>query len=448
MNQSSPLVGAPLLATMLRLSVPGVIGALLFSALGLAEAGFLKSAGADALASVAVVFPLVILAAMFSAGAMGGAISGFTARAIGAGDQEQAAAVLACAVVISVLGGLLMWALVVLFGPLLYRYASDSTEVVNGATLYASLLFPAIPVYWLVNMLCSFLRGTGDMVRPALVAGVMLLSYTALAMFMIPDAGASLTQTMKSAALAMVASYFFSLLLAIYFIGQQRQPVRFRLAAVRLSTLIPILKQGLLASSQSVMTVTYAMVTTLLFSRYGTDWLAGYGLAVRLELIMVPVIFGIGASLIAIVGAYVGAGQREKAISIAWQGILINAAIVGIVGLLFAVFPSIWCGLVGSDDVVTGYCSQSLQIITPTYAFFALGLGCYFASQGLNTLKFPVLGALLRLCIVATGIFWVSAATPVNVVLLLVAFAVVVYGVFITLALKFGPWRDIPPVNR
>ena len=69
--QNSPLVGAPLAATMFKLAVPGVIGALLFSGLGLAEATFLKSAGADALASVAMVFPLVILAGMFSAGAMG-----------------------------------------------------------------------------------------------------------------------------------------------------------------------------------------------------------------------------------------------------------------------------------------------------------------------------------------------------------------------------------------
>ncbi len=440
MDQSSPLVGAPLASTMFRLAVPGVIGALLFSGLGLAEAGFLKSAGADALASVAIVFPLVILAGMFSAGAIGGAISGFTARALGAGDHEQAASVLVSAVIISIVGGALMCLLVVTFGPLLYSYASDSEVVINAAKQYAALLFPVMPAYWLVNMLCSFLRGAGDMVRPAVVAGTMLLIYAALAAWLIPESNATLTQTIRSAAMAMGGAYVLSLILAIYYIARKQQPVRFRLAAFRWKILKAILKQGLFASSQSVMTVTYALVTTLLFSRYGTDWLAGFGLAVRLELIMVPVIFGIGASLIAIVGAYVGAGQRRRAISIAWRGVLINAAVVGVIGLLFSIFPAAWCGMVGSDETVTRYCSQSLRIITPTYAFFALGLGCYFASQGLNTLKFPVLGALLRLAIVVTGIFWVSADTPVNVVLFLVAFAVVVYGVFISLTLKLGPW--------
>jgi len=256
----------------------------------------------------------------------------------------------------------------------------------------------------------------------------------------IPGQGASLDEAIKSAALAMSGSFLIALLVAIWYITRGSQPVRFKVAAFRWQTLVRILKQGLLAASQSVMTITYAMIATVLFSRFGTDWLAGFGLAVRLELIMVPVIFGIGSSLIAIVGAYVGAGQRAKAISIAWRGVLINAGLVGCIGLLFAFFPGTWCGLVGSDAEVIENCSQSLRIVSPTYFFFALGLGCYFGSQGLNTLKFPVLGAVLRLAVVTTGLFWVSTATSINTVLFLVAAAVVVYGTFVIITLKLGPW--------
>lgn len=440
MSQVSPLVGAPLAPTMFRLAIPGVIGALLFSMPGLIEASFLKSSGADALAAVALVYPLIILSGMFSAGAIGGAVSGQTARAIGAGDYEDASAVLVCAVLISVVGGLLMWLLVVQFGPLLYNYASDSATVVQAAQRYATLLFPAITAYWLFNMLASVLRGTGDMVRPALIAGTLLVSYTVLAWLVLPGA-ASLDEAMKNAAFAMAWSFIIALIMAVWCISRKTQRVRFTISAFRWQTLLRILKQGLLAASQSVMTITYAMVTTVLFSRFGTDWLAGFGLAVRLELIMVPVIFGIGSSLIAIVGAYVGAGQRDRAVSIAWRGVLINAALVGTVGILLSLFPGAWCGLVGSDAQVIENCSQSLRIIAPSYVFFALGLGCYFGSQGLNTLKFPVFGAFLRLAVVTTGLFWVSSTTSINTVLYLVAAAVVVYGVFVTVALKLGPWR-------
>lgn len=394
-NQQSPLVGAPLAPTMFKLAVPGVIGALLFSALSMAEAGFLKNAGVDALAAVAVVFPLIMLAAMFSAGAIGGAVSGLTARAIGAGDHQEASAVLVCAVILSFLGGALLWLLVSLFGSYLFQLASDEETIKAAAIQYCSIVFPAMPAFWLINMLCSVLRGAGDMMRPAVVAAVMFGVYCVLAMVLIPESGTNLPLIIDAAAKAMVGAYGSALVLTIYFILEPRQPVNFVWSAFNKHTLARILKQGLLASSQSVMMITYAIVTTLLFSRFGTDWLAGFGLAVRLELIMVPVIFGVGASLIAIVGAYVGAGERARAITIAWRGILLNALLVGAAGIIFALFPEIWCGNVGGDLQVIEHCQQSLHIIAPTYLFFALGLGGYFASQGLNTLKFPVHGALL-----------------------------------------------------
>ncbi|MDC0214870.1 MATE family efflux transporter, partial [Gammaproteobacteria bacterium] len=186
MSEPSPLIGAPLASTMARLAVPGVIGALLTSTPGLIEVIFLKESGAGALAAVALVYPLIILAGMFSAGAFGGAVSGFVARAIGAGDYEEAGTVLVCAVIISVIGGLLMWLLVVQLGPFLYEYASDSVQVSEAAQRYSVLLFPAILAYWLINMLSSVLRGAGDMVRPAFVAASLLASYCLLGYFTIP----------------------------------------------------------------------------------------------------------------------------------------------------------------------------------------------------------------------------------------------------------------------
>ena len=441
MSNSSPLIDAPLGPTMLRLAVPGVIGALLTSLPGLFEAAFLKAAGAEALAAAALVYPLVILSGMFSAGAFGGAVSGFIARAIGSGDAEEASGVLVCAVLISLGGGVLMWLLVVLFGPLLYQSATDNVTVIESARYYAALLFPVIPAYWLINMLSSVLRGSGDMKRPAIAAASLLVSYILLAWLLIPLDGSGTMLAIEGAASAMAGSYVFAAALVIYFIVHPSQPIRFRISAFRSELLARILKQGLLAATQSVMTIVYAMVTTVIFSAYGTDWLAGFGLAVRLELIMVPVIFGIGASMIAIVGAYVGAGRRAEAIAIAWRGVLVNVMLIGTLGLILAVFPNGWCALVGSDPAVIGSCGQALTVVAPTYAFFALGLSCYLASQALNTLSYPVLGALVRLLVVSSGLFWIGAETSIDAGLYLVALAAVAYGLVVALGLRMGPWK-------
>lgn len=440
MTQTSPLIGKPLGPMMFRMAVPGVIGAILFSCFAIVEAAWLRRIGTDALAAVAMVFPLLMLAAMFSQGAIGGAVAGSIARALGAGDQERARSILMCAIVIAIVGGALMYLLILWLGPWLYQRTTSNPLVAVAAEQYAAIVFAAMPAFWLIGMLSSVLRGSGDMVRPAIVAAVLVLSYAGFAAVFLTDTELTLDSAMRRAGWALVLSFVTASIAAICFIVQPTQPVQLKFSSLRLSTMSAILRQGLIASSQSFMTFGYALVTTVLFSRFGTDWLAGYGLAVRLELFMVPVIFGIGASLIAIVGAHVGAGLRREAISIAWKGVFINTAIMGIIGVFFAVYPGLWCTFLGSDDNVIANCSQSLRFVAPTFAFFALGLGSYFASQGLNTLGYPVIGAFIRLAVVATGLLWITDSTPVIYALSLVVLAVVLYGLTVAVGLKLGPW--------
>ena len=425
--------------TLFRLSIPGVIGAVLFSGLSIVEVAYLHEAGTEALAAVAVVFPLVMLSGMFSAGAFGGAVNGATARALGSGDLKLAGAVLFAAIVIAVAGGAIKAGIVLMVGPSLYGFATDNTEVVNAAIVYASILFPAMPIYWLVNMLSSVLRGSGDMVSPLIIAGVMVVSYMLFGIVLIGHEMV-LAETIRAAAIAMVLAYLVALAVTLWFVLRRQQPIRLSASSVSLPVAGAVFKQGLLAGSQSLMTIVYALTATILFSRFGTDWLAGYGLAVRLELVMVPVIFGVGGALIALVGTYVGAGRRRRAIEIAWMGILVNSSIIAVIGILFSLKPGWWCETFGSSPGVYQQCAASLQVLGPTYGFFALGLGCYFASQGLNTLVYPVLGALLRLLIVASGLVWVSAETSPTLVLGVVALAVATYGIFVAIALARGPW--------
>ena len=194
------------------------------------------------------------------------------------------------------------------------------------------------------------------------------------------------------------------------------------------------------------------MVTVqLVASDDSVEWLAAYGLAVRLEMIIMPIIFGIGGTLIPLCGAHLGAGQYMRAIRIAWTGMGANFLLLGGIGLLLSWQPSLWCepfGSVGSSTAtaggaearVIGYCEQAVRIIAPTYAFFAVGLSGYIASQAMNTLALPVSGALLRLLIVGSGLWWVSAETAPTTVLSLIAFAVCCYGPLVAIGLHLGPW--------
>ncbi|WP_416899319.1 MAG: MATE family efflux transporter [Minwuia sp.] len=217
----------------------------------------------------------------------------------------------------------------------------------------------------------------------------------------------------------------------------------FRRGPVPAALLKPLSRLAFLAGFQAVLTVVTVMLITGMVGRLGPVWLAGYGVGARLEFLMIPIIFGIGAALIAMVGANRGAGQRERAAAIAWRGTLLATVIVGGIGALSAAFPSAWASIYSDDPEVIAACAVYMQRVAPFYAFFALGLALYFASQAMQTLTVPVIGSLLRFAIIAGGGLTLSAfdlATPASV-FSLVALGMAAYGIWVAAGLRFVSWR-------
>ena len=97
----SPLLHAPIVPTLARLAAPGIALALFQTAVSVADTYFVGRLGTESLAGLALVFPMVMLLQMTSAGAMGGGVSSAVARALGAGKQDAARELVVHAVVIA-----------------------------------------------------------------------------------------------------------------------------------------------------------------------------------------------------------------------------------------------------------------------------------------------------------------------------------------------------------
>ena len=130
-------VDGGLLRPLLRLAVPNIAATLIQAAISFIEAWRLGALGSVALAAVALVFPLFMLSNMWSAGAIGGAVSGAAARARGAGDSVRAAAVLRAALVIGVVGGVVMGGLVVGLAAPMFTLAGGQGAVLRDAVVMA-----------------------------------------------------------------------------------------------------------------------------------------------------------------------------------------------------------------------------------------------------------------------------------------------------------------------
>ncbi len=423
------------------MAVPTTIAMLISMMMSVVETWYLGRIGTVELAGVALVFPIYMLTMMLAAGSVGGAASGATANAVGAGDQARAEMILRASIRIAVVAGLLMGLLFWLVGPAFYGLLGGEGAVLEAALSYSNILMAGLVLMWLFNMISGILRGAGDMVTPALLQALVSLSHLGFCWLYIIhfDMG------IEGAAFAMISAFGVGTagLLMIFLTG--RGPIAYRAGPVSRALLMPLLKLGSLAGIQAVMTILTTLLVTGLVGQLGAAWLAGYGVSARLEFLMIPIIFGVGAALIAIAGANRGAGQQARAASIAWRGTAATTCLVGIIGLLNAAFPEAWASQFTDDPEVIAASAVYMRQVAPFYAFFALGLTLYFASQAMQTLGVPVFGSLLRLLVIAGGgaLLWsIDAATPQNL-FIAVAAGMCAYGVVVALGLRFISWRPV-----
>ena len=171
------LIEGPIAPTLISLAAPNMLVMLAQSSVGLVETYFVGKLGTDPLAGVALVFPLLMLMQMMSAGAMGGGISSAIARALGGGRRDDANALALHAVTIALVFGLTFTVLILPGGRWLYSAMGGSGASLDAALTYSNVIFTGAILVWLFNSLSNVIRGTGNMAVPAYVTcvGVVVL---------------------------------------------------------------------------------------------------------------------------------------------------------------------------------------------------------------------------------------------------------------------------------
>ncbi len=437
------LLEAPIAPTLLRLGAPNVLVMLAQAAVGLIETYFVGKLGTDALAGMALVFPVVMLMQMTSAGAMGGGIASAIARALGGQRRADADALVLHAGLIALAFGVAFMVAVLGGGRWLYSQMGGTGGALDAALTYSNWVFAGALLVWLFNSLSAVIRGTGNMAVPAIVtvAGtVVLIPLSPLLIFgwgPVPGLG------IAGGAVALLAFYLLgSVALAIYlWSGKSVLRPRLRGVQFRWPLFADILRVGLVGTVSTVATNLVIGVSTALVGGFGTAAIAGYGTASRLEYLLVPLVFGLGAPLVAMVGTCIGAGQRERALRATWTGAAIVFIVTEAIGLWAAFFPHAWLSLFNSDPAMLEAGSLYLHAVGPVYGFFGLGLILYFASQGAGKLLWPVIGNLARLLVAALGgwlaLQWGGGLTQVFIAQ---GVALVIYGLVNVSAIAGGAW--------
>jgi putative MATE family efflux protein len=427
------LLSAPIVPMLLRLSAPGVLLVLFQSMVSVGDTYFVGRLGTEPLAALALVFPLIMLLQMTSAGAMGGGVSSAIARALGSGSPALARRLVVHALVIAGTMGIAFTVIVLTLGPWTYQLLGGGGETLGHALSYSNIVFAGAMTVWVANTLSSVLRGSGNMLTPALtlIGAAMVhlpLSATLVARIGIAGAGIAYVTTFGIAALVMAAIVWRSSLLR-----PRRGDWGLEWRLFR-----EILRVGGISVLSALQTVLTAVIVTGFVGRYGAAALAGYGVGLRLELLQIPLVFAVGQALVVLVGTHIGAGRADRARKIAWAGAALAASISLAIGITVSIFPLAWVGLFSDDAGVLESGSQYLRTVAPFYPLLAAGIALYFASQGAGRVLRPMLAGTVRLAIVIAGGL---AVVSLQGVFIVIAAAMIAFGVLTLWFVASADWN-------
>jgi putative MATE family efflux protein len=380
-----------------------------------------------------------------SAGGMGGGVASAVARALGGGRRADATALVLHATVIALVMGALFTALILGFGPRAYHAMGGRDGALAAALTYSNVVFAGAVAPWLYNTLGSVVRGTGNMSVPAIVmaisAAVQLVLTPALVLgwFGAPRLG------IAGAGVSTVTAFSLGSALLVGYLRWGGSLVRLELRGVRLrlTFFADILRVGAPGALNTIQTNLTIVLLTGLVGPFGMLALAGYGMGARLEYLQIPLVFGFGSALVAMVGTNVGAGRLARAERVAWVGAALAAGVTTAIGVTGALAPRLWLGLFTADPTVIAAGSQYLRIVGPFYGFFGLGLALYFASQGAGRLLWPLISGFFRLTVAAVGGYVVTRMFGLGLPALfaVMSLALVCFGTTTTVAVRSGAWR-------
>ena len=436
------LLQGPIVPTLLRMAWPNVLVMFAQAATGLIETWFVAKLGTDALAGMALVFPGVMLMQMISAGAMGGGISSAIARALGAGRREEADALVMHALVICVALGASFSTILLLFGRPIYRALGGEGGELEAAVSYSNVVFAGNVLLWAMNGLANVIRGTGNMLIPASVICVGVVVLVPLSPLLIFGIGPFPALGIAGGGAALVSFYAAGTAVLGWYVLSGHNPARLRMSRLRWPLFRNILQVGAVASVTSLQTnVIIALATALVATAAGAGAAAGYGTGARLEYLLIPIVFGLGAPLVALVGTNIGAGQRERALRIAFVGAAIAFAITEAIGIAAALWPQLWITQFSADPHVIETGTMYLRFVGPSYGFFGLGLALYFASQGAGRLFWPLSAGFLRV-LAAIGGGWIALVITGSLRWLFaaLAFGLFLQGSVLFAAIASGAW--------
>jgi Na+-driven multidrug efflux pump len=256
--------------------------------------------------------------------------------------------------------------------------------MLSAAFSYSNVAFSGAVSICMLNLLGGAVRGTGNMTLPSTVIASSVLAHVLISPLLIFGWGPVPALGPADAGWGLTLSFGAGSLVLIAYLRSSRAPIGLAFSGVPLQWALfaEILKVGVPGLINVAITNLSVVLLTGIAGRLGRETAIGYAMGARLEYILLPVGFGFGTAIVAMVGTNWGAKQYRRAREIAWTGAATVAATYATIGLIAAVFPGVWLGLISNDEEVIRVGTWYSRSQAPFMDFTGLGWRCTRPCRG------------------------------------------------------------------
>lgn len=295
---------------LLRLAGFQFMGFAAMTVAQLIEAVYLGVLGTDELAAVSFTFPVVMLLQSVAMG-MGVGASSIIARTMGAGDREQVRRLVThCLVLVT---GILVTLAILgrAYSAHVFELLGASGHILELIIIYMDVWFLGLPLFALSMIGTGLLRAVGNAAVPGIIMTVGSVLQVIFAPFLIFGLGPFEAHGIEGAAMAFAFARAISFTLCYYAIIFSEQLITTSMTGM-IGSWRSILHVGLPAMATNlIMPVSMAIITRLL-AGHGPEVVAGFGVASRIDSLVVIVIFALASSLGPFIGQNWGARKFDR----------------------------------------------------------------------------------------------------------------------------------------
>lgn len=383
--QKARLTQGPVGRHLIDMTLPMLLGITTMMAQSFIDAWFLGRVGDQALAAYSFGFPILMIVTSVAIG-LGAGTSSVVARAIGAEDPHRAKRLVTDSLILSFLITGSVCVVGILTIKPLFRVLGAPADMIPMIRSFMIILYSGVPfvVVGMVGM--SSMRATGDTRLPSklMIAGAVL--NVILDPILIFGLGPIPAMGLNGAAMAALLARGAIFVGTLYLLLHKLDMVTFRkpdLPELRKSW-ADILHVGLPAAGTNAIVPVGLAVITAMIARYGPEAVAGFGVASRIESLVLVIFYALSAIIGPFVGQNLSAGKEGRI----QHSLRLCAGFCISSGLVIAVVLALLSGflptLFSSNSEVTSVTRLFLWIAPISYGAYGIVMVMNAAFNGLG----------------------------------------------------------------